>query len=182
MAPPPSYIPIIGNDNLVSVKMSDGTTPLAAGTIAGAAVLGRPGSMKTSLLVAMQNALSTTAAVLFYVEVACPAGFSTPLSNAADFNYSQLLPVVSAAVLAESFSPGGPPDSDWPATLDDFTGFPSPVSNVTQVAGRLSAATPPSSAHPYGSLTYEFSGASMNSTISGSLICATIDFSSSSSN
>ena len=174
MAPPPSYIPLIGNDNIVSVKSDDGSTDIVAGTINGLAVSGRSGSMKTSILLSMN--FDESNGPKFFIEVACPASFSTPASNAAPFDYTQLLPIATASIVAEGLGP----DPIWPANLDALVAGGGVTENY-QLDGRLFAATPPSSAYPYGTLTFQFYGGSSDP-IGGALVSATIDFGASVSN
>jgi hypothetical protein len=156
------------------VIRGDGTTPILAGTLNGAAVLGRAGSMKTSIL--FNGNLTDNLEAQFYIEVACPAGFTTPASNSIVFDYSQLFPVASAKILASGVNTGG----EWPVSIDDFLVW-GQVAESMDLLARLFASTPPSAAHPYGSLTYEFYGEA-NDTIQGALVSATIDFGHSISN
>lgn len=182
MAPPMSYIPVIGNDNLVSVRESD-DTPVSPGTINGAAVLGRLGTMKTSLLVAMQNSISsTTPETLLRVEIACPPGFVTPAANSlVGFDYTKLFPVATVQILGVNFEAGDPTDLAWPPSLSDFFEL-SEANTLVQLTIRPIEANPPSATYPYGTLTYEVSGATQGGSAGAALIAVTIDFGASSSN
>lgn len=183
MAPPMSYIPVIGNDNLVSVRESD-DTPVSPGTINGAAVSGRQGVMKTSLLVSMQNAINNaTPEAILRVQVACPPGFSTPNPDSlVGFDYTELLPVVSAQAVCKDFTTGDVPELAWPASLLDFYATSGLVDTLVQLTARLINATPPTPTYPYGTLTYEFAASSAPGSFGSGLIAVTIDFGASSAN
>lgn len=175
------YIPLIGGDKILSIKEGDNATAILLGTIAGAAAAGRPGSMKASLLVRCD--VTTVVAPIFYIEVACPPGLSTPASNLANFDYTTILPTISFLSARSTFNPGGPPNNAWPANLSDFFGT-SFVSVNPVISATLFNATPPTSAVPYGSLTYEFFGSTtlVGPGTGGCLATVTIDFGASVSN
>jgi hypothetical protein len=170
------YIALVGGENVVSVKSSDNTTVIPLGTINGEAAVGRQGSMKTSVLVSCN--VGNVEAPSFYLEVACPPGFSTPASNLDDFDFTELIPIVSLMACHSGFTPGAPPLNAWPSNLNAYfaTSFMAPI---PVMAARIFAASPPSALLPYGSLTYQFFGSTtiVGPGSSGCFVSATIDFS-----
>lgn len=180
-----TYISLIGVDNVVSL-VDTAPAAILRGTVNGVEVDGRPGQVKTSLLVALDGAATpdvpaTTAAALFTLVVACPPGFATPASAGENgFDYSALLPEVTAECIAENFNVVA---AAWPVTmtalLAEMVEFPP---NLTSVVGRLTAMAAPSTANPYGTLTYVFTGAATTASVSDALVRVTVDFGASLSN
>jgi hypothetical protein len=176
-----SYIPLIGGDNIVSVKDS-GAIDMAVGTLSGVAPSGRAGSLKTSLLVALDEAATgevplTTAALLFSITVACPQGF-VPATGA--FDYTEVLPEVAADCVCGSFAV---PAGVWPASFATLitaeAAFPA---NLVSIVGRLTGMAVPTTAHPYGTLTYAFTGAATVAAVSAPLLSVSINFGASATN
>lgn len=180
-----SYIPLIGGGNLVSI-VDTAAAAIAPGTVNGTVVAGRPGTQRTRLLVALDNAATpdvpaTTAAALFTMVLNCPPGFSTPASNGTDgFDYSQILPSVRAECIAENFTVTG---AAWPvdvtALLAELVEFPP---NTTSIVGRITAMGAPSTSAPYGTMTVIFTGAATVASVTDALILVDIDFGSSAAN
>lgn len=182
-----SYIPLIGGDNVAAVFDPTGILlgSMTVGTINAVAAEGRSGSLRTSLLVALdeasvQNVPATTAALLFSVKVACPPGFSTPATaNLVGFDYSQLMPDVHAECLAGGFLvPGGV----WPSTIEALvTAEAAFAANTVSIVGRLVDVGYPTApganpAYPYGTLTYAFTGAATVAAVNNALISVSFDF------
>ncbi len=180
-----SFIPLVGIDNVVSI-VDTAPAAIARGTVDGTTVAGRPGTQRTVLLVALDNAATpdipaTTAAALFTLVVNCPPGFATPASNATNgTDYSKLLPVIRAECLAENFAVVG---AAWPEDvtllLAELVEFPP---NLTSVVGRITAVGAPSTSAPYGTMTVIFTGAATTASVSDALVLVDIDFGSSAGN
>lgn len=174
-----SYLPLVGVNNVVSL-VDTGAAAIARATVNGVEVEGREGSMKTVLLVALDNAATpdipaTTAAALFTLVVECPPGFVTPADSGADgYDYSKLLPVVTAECIAENFTVTG---AAWPvdmtALLAELVEFPP---NTTSVVGRLTAVSAPTASRPYGTMTFVFTGAATTGSVTDALVRVTVDF------
>jgi hypothetical protein len=176
-----SYIPLVGNNNIIAVRGADNATPILAGTLGGNIVVGRPGSMKTSLLLNLSEFIDDDFEPVFYMDVACPASFSTPADIAEEFDYSQLFPVVNAGIIS-TFVAIAPPFA-WPASMTAFfTNAIAALPYSSVFSGRPIVSVPPSVAYPYGYLTFEFSGAATNSSgLENFLVSVTVDFCSSTS-
>jgi hypothetical protein len=175
-----SYIPIIGNDNIIAVRDFDNTTLIVAGTIGGNVVVGRPGSMKTSLLLNNSHTINDAFEPHFYMDVACPPIVPTPSNNASVFDYTRLFPVVSAGIISKFFTIA--PPFAWPESMDAFFANAINLLDYPSIfSGRPIASVPPSAAYPYGYLTFEFSGATTESILGSTIVSVTIDFCSSAS-
>ncbi len=174
-----SYIPLIGADNVIAVTASGGVAG-TRGTINGVAKSGRPGQMRTALLVAMDDSAvpdipATTSVLLFSVKIACPPGFSTGTDPGTDgFDYSALMPFVRAECIAKDFeSPAGV----WPVDITAFLAEEATLPpNITQVSGRLTEVGVPTTTYPYGTLTFAFSGAATTAAVTNALVQVMIDF------
>lgn len=172
-----AYIPLIGGGNVVSL-VDTGAAAFLNGTINGTVVTGRPGNMKTVLLVGMDNAATpdipvTTAAALFTLRVAVPAGFPMPDAASDNFDYSALLPQVTATAIARDFTLSS---AAFPATLAAFYGDNAAPDNLATIYGRLSAISVPDTTHPYGTLTFAFEGAASTAAITDALVQVVVDF------
>jgi len=178
-----TYLALIGGNNVLSI-LDTAPADILPATVNGATLEGRTGSLRTSLLVALMGAATDTiptpaTANLFAVTVACPAGFSAPAAlSEVGFDYSQLLPTVSAQIVCSGFDVVAP--AVWPATpaalLNEMVSNPA---NLVSLNATLVDVGIVSTNLPYGSLTYLVAGSATVAAVSKALISLTIDFGSS---
>lgn len=182
-----TYLPLVGADNLIYVKDGGGVLCLP-GTINGVAAAGRPGNVKTSLLLALEDAtghniipIAGTAA-LASVAVALPSGFAVPTpTNLAGFDYSAWLPVLRASVIAAPYI--GSAVGAWETNLATFASEAAAApANLANLFLALSAVTAPNTTYPYGQAVFTLSGKAVTADIVSPLIQVTIDFSASVAN
>lgn len=174
-----AYLPLIGNDNIVSV-LDTSAVEMVQGTINGTVANGRKGTQKTQLLIALNGSATTavpatTAAALCSMVVKCPPGFATPASNGLDgYDYSKLLPDIRASVVCSAFThTAGAFPVDITALLTAIATAPA---NVPSIEGRVTAVGAPDEDNPNGTLTISFAGAMTTAAVANALLLATVDF------
>jgi len=175
-----SYLPLVGGNNIVSISDS-AVVPVAfaPATINGVQAQGRAGSLKTSLLVALNGSfkpdLPLVAGSLLTLTLACPPGFLAPASaGLVGYDYSELLVNASGSLIGTGFVAAA---GAWPDNFTLFaTGSHLLPTNVSQLTLSAFAVAAPSADYQYGTITYLIGGQSSTAPAADALLSLSFDF------